>query len=154
MECGLLMSFLKETSEESPGYPRHLVCYNISSIQVLPFLPSWHLHTYTFLTHSHARNGLKSLNKNSQGKPQFPMGLPNIQSIPSFLTHARSIPSSVGREVPSSAIPSHSVQDSAQPKRDRKNQSPTLGHWESHSGVKDPRILKLGPSGGALCTGQ
>lgn len=154
MECGLLMSFLKETSEESPGYPRHLVCYNISSIQVLPFLPSWHLHTYTFLTHSHARNGLKSLNKNSQGKPQFPMGLPNIQSIPSFLAHARSIPSSVGREVPSFAIPSHSVQDSAQPKRDRKNQSPTLGHWESHSGVKDPRILKLGPSGGALCTGQ
>lgn len=120
MECGLLMSFLKETREESPEDPRHLVCYNISSTQVLPFLPSWHAHTYTFLTHSHARNGLKSLNKNSQGKPQFPMGLPNIQSIPSFLAHARSIPSSVGREVPSSAIPSHSVQDSAQPERDRE----------------------------------
>lgn len=145
---------LKRDQRGKSQYPRHLVHYNISSIQVLPFLPSWHPHTYTFLTHSHARNGLKSLNKNSQGKPQFPMGLPNIQSIPSFLAHARSIPSSVGREVLSSAIPSHSVQDSAQPKRDRKNQSPTLGHWESHSGVKDPRILKLGPSGGALCTGQ
>lgn len=146
MECGLLISFLKETSEESPGYPRHLVCYNISSIQVLPFLPSWHPHTYTFLTHSHARNGLKSLNKNSQGKPQFPMGLPNIQSIPSFLAHARSIPSSGGR-VPSSAIPSHSVQDSAQPERDGKIRAQL---WV----IGNPTVELKAKWRCPLCTGQ
>lgn len=100
MECGLLTSFLKEKSEESPGYPCHLVYYNISSIQVLPFLPSWHPHTYTFLTHSHARNGLKSLNKNSQGKPQFPMGLPNIQSIPSWHTPDPYLPQWVEKPPP------------------------------------------------------
>lgn len=64
-------SFLKGTSKESPEYPCRLVDYNISSTQVLPFLPSWHPHTYTFLTHSHARNGLTNLNRNSQGKPRL-----------------------------------------------------------------------------------